>query len=241
MNIHTLHFKENDKCFTYAQIKLGKKKVDGRKYSLKNAKIKIGDKILFTHDTHGTLECKVTDVKYYSDLSEYVKEEGLNNIFGDVTKCRNINTLNDAVNFYKEYFDKDELLEAKRTFGFGFIGIRFIFIHEYKSHHVSVNELSFNHMTNDNKNKNIHIITKHFDCSIGDKIIFYSDHDQNNVSILNTKINDVIYSNITHLHKTKKGKVIYDFDINNTYDDVILNKQNNENVLVLLVSNLNNQ
>lgn len=138
--VHLLNFKDPEGCSLYEQIKNGNKTVEGRKNSSIYQKIKVGDMLLLSDRSKGILECEVTYVNLYADVSEYLAGQGLNNAFGDVVNCRGISNIRDGIDIYHEFVDASQIADLKKRFGNGFLGIGIKFIHEYKRYFETLNE-----------------------------------------------------------------------------------------------------
>jgi len=133
-NIHLLSFKDPEGCPLYEQIVEGKKTVEGRKNSPTYQKINVGDMLLLSDRSKGILECEVTYVNLYADVEEYLAKEGLETALGNTVKCRNVSNIQDASNIYYEFVKEKEIINLKKTFGHGFLGIGIKFLHEYKKY-----------------------------------------------------------------------------------------------------------
>ncbi|VBB17767.1 hypothetical protein YASMINEVIRUS_230 [Yasminevirus sp. GU-2018] len=137
---HILNFKDLEGCPFYEQILSGKKTVEGRKNSPVYQAIKAGDTLLLSDRTRGILECVVTYVNLYSDVSEYIASEGIDVVFGDPVKCRNVSDVKSGAEVYREFVDDDQVQQLKEKYGHGFLGIGIKFVHEYKRHFETLNE-----------------------------------------------------------------------------------------------------
>lgn len=149
--VHLLNFRDPDGCPLYEQIKIGNKTVEGRKNSIIYQKIKVGDTLLLSDRSKGILECDVTYVNLYADISEYIVGQGLNNVFGNVVNCRGIKNIQDGTNIYHEFVDSSQILDLKKRFGHGFLGIGIKFIREYKRYFETLNEPWFSLIRDEKK------------------------------------------------------------------------------------------
>lgn len=152
ISIHVINLFEPYNCSFYNQIIKGNKQVEGVIHSKQFQKILPKDILLICHHNKGILECNVKYVNKYSDIAEYMVAEGIDRIFGDTTKCRNINDLSDGVTVYTEYIDPIEVLKLKKKYGHGFIGIDFEFVHEYKKHIIRISDLLYKSIHDGSKN-----------------------------------------------------------------------------------------
>lgn len=116
MTTHHLNFKDLSNCPIYSDIVKGRKRVEGRKNSSLNQKIKEGD-ILILADIKGELHCRVTYVHKYSNIREYLEYEGFNNAL-PCTK-----SIDEAEKFYEKFVPKSEIYHLNEKFGYGFLGI----------------------------------------------------------------------------------------------------------------------
>lgn len=139
-SVHLLSFRDPDSCPLYQQIIEKIKTVEGRKNSPMYQTIKVGDTILLSDRSKGILECEVTYVNLYSDVEEYLASEGLDKAFGNTTKCRDIKSIQDGSNLYHEFVPEKQIIELKKKFGHGFMGIGINFLHEYKRYFETLQE-----------------------------------------------------------------------------------------------------
>lgn len=137
---HLLSFHDPNGCPLYEQILNRKKTVEGRKNSPFYQKIKVNDTILLSDRSKGILECLVTYVKLYSDVSEYIAAEGIATVLGDPLKCRNISNISEGAELYREFVSDDHVQDLKEKYGHGFLGIGIKFVHEYKKYSITLNE-----------------------------------------------------------------------------------------------------
>jgi ASC-1-like (ASCH) protein len=142
-----MKFIENNDCPIYSKIISSDITVHGRKASDRNRNIKIGDKIIFqvfkNQINVSNIEVKVTNIKEYADIEEFVKAEGLDKIIGDSTKCLNINNESDYAKYYSKFVDEKEILKLKRELGYGFLAFHIEFVHEYKILRKKIQEILF--------------------------------------------------------------------------------------------------
>lgn len=139
-NVHLISFKQPEGCPLYEQIMEGNKTVEGRKNSPLYQKIQVGDTLLLSDRSRGILELKVTYIHLYDDVSEYIAGEGIDAVFGNPTKCRNITNVQDGLKIYDEFVNKQQIIDLMKRFGQGFMGIGIKFLHEYKRYFENVNE-----------------------------------------------------------------------------------------------------
>lgn len=153
--VHTMKFVEDNDCPIYSKIISSEITVHGRKASEKNRIIKIGDKIIFQIFKNlvnvSNIEVKVTDIKEYADVIEFVQAEGLDKILGDSTKCLNITDEKDYAKYYSQHVDEEEILDLKKKLGYGFLGFHIEFVHEYKVLRKSLKDPWFTHIKNGKK------------------------------------------------------------------------------------------
>lgn len=149
--VHLLSFKDPEGCPLYEQIVEGKKTVEGRKNSPTYQKINVGDTLLLSDKSKGILECKVTYINMYSDVEEYLAKEGLETALGNTVKCRNVLNIQDASNIYYEFVKEKEIIDLKKKFGHGFLGIGIKFLHEYKKYFESLDDTWFDFIRNGEK------------------------------------------------------------------------------------------
>jgi ASC-1-like (ASCH) protein len=153
--VHILKFTEDSNCPLVHQIKAGAVTVHGRKASDKNNAIENGDKVLFQVLENGTntsiLEVRILAVKQYGDVDEFIHAEELNAILGDRTKCMNIKSESDYVDYYSNFVDTKEILGLKQKQGFGFLGFHIEFIREYQMLTKNVQEPWFSYIKNGQK------------------------------------------------------------------------------------------
>lgn len=116
MTTHRISFKDLPNCPIYADIVSGKKKVEGRKNSESNQKIKEGD-LLILVDIKGELVCKVTYIHKYSSVREYLEGETVERAL----PCAK--SIDDGVEFYEKFVSKDEIDILNNKYGSGFLGI----------------------------------------------------------------------------------------------------------------------
>lgn len=150
-NVHLFSFSDPLDCPLYEQIKLGKKEVEGRKNSDKYQKVKVGDDMLLSDKKKGILHCKVTYINRYSDVEEYINGEGLEKVFGDPLKCRSTTNPKEGLKIYEEFVPTDEIVELKKKFGHGFLGVGIEFIHEYRRFFDTLNEPWFSAISDGRK------------------------------------------------------------------------------------------
>lgn len=137
-NVHVLSFRDPNGCPLYEQIIEKKKTVEGRKNSLINQKIKVGDILLLSDLSKGILECKVTYVNLYADVEEYLISESIDIVFGNPNSNSNSisnyvkYSIQEGCNIYHDFVDEKQIIDLKNKFGYGFIGIGIDFLHEYK-------------------------------------------------------------------------------------------------------------
>jgi len=139
-NVHLISFKQPEGCPLYEQIMEGNKTVEGRKNSPLYQKIQVGDTMLLSNRSRGILECKVTYIHLYDDVSEYIAGEGIDAVFGNPTKCRNITNVQEGLKIYDEFVNEQQIIDLKKRFGQGFMGIGIKFLHEYKRYFKTLNE-----------------------------------------------------------------------------------------------------
>jgi ASC-1-like (ASCH) protein len=139
-NVHLLSFKDPIGCPLYEQITERKKTVEGRKNSPVYQKIKVGDILLLSDRSKGILECEVIYVNLYADVEEYLAMEGIDKAFGNTIKCRNVSNIQEGTNIYREFVDEQQIIDLKKRFGHGFLGLGIKFLHEYKRYFEDLNE-----------------------------------------------------------------------------------------------------
>lgn len=142
-NVYLYSFRDPDGCPLYEMIREGKKTVEGRKNSPYYQKVNVGDTILLSERKKGILECEVTYVKLYSDVKEYLAAEGIDAVFGNPSKCRNISSIDEGAKLYYEFVKEEEISSLKSKFGHGFMGIGIRFLHEYKRYFEDLNSVWF--------------------------------------------------------------------------------------------------
>jgi ASC-1-like (ASCH) protein len=156
IDVHMMKFMEIDECPMIGQIISGQITVHGRKASEKNRSIKPGDHILFTvyrgSNNKGLVDVRVSEIRQYSDVEEFVRTEQLHNIVGDSTKCLNIKSEKDYTEYYSQFVDTDDILKLKKELGYGFLGFHIEFVHEYKVHRKSVRDPWFSYINSGEKN-----------------------------------------------------------------------------------------
>jgi ASC-1-like (ASCH) protein len=138
--VHLLSFRELRDCPLYDQIIDGKKKVEGRENSKKYQNIRPHDIVLFSDKKRGILECQVTDINLYADVAEFLTDQGIDKVFGNTTKCRNVSSIDEGVKILQESVTQKQILELKKATGSGYMGIGIKFIHEYKKYYEDLNE-----------------------------------------------------------------------------------------------------
>lgn len=150
-NVYLYSFRDPEGCPLYEMIREGKKTVEGRKNSPYYQKVNIGDTILLSDRKKGILECEVTYVKLYSDVKEYLASEGIDNVFGIPSKCRNITNIDEGARLYHEFVKEEEISSLKSKYGHGVMGIGIRFLHEYKRYFEDLNSVWFDAIKNGKK------------------------------------------------------------------------------------------
>jgi ASC-1-like (ASCH) protein len=138
--VHLLPFRNLSDCPLYEQIILNNKTVEGRKNSEENQKISIGDTILLSDRSKGILECDVTYINKYLDVTDYLVSEGLESVFGNLEECKTVTSIEKGLELYGNFVSDSQIIKLKEEYGYGFLGIGIKFIHEYKKHFQTLNE-----------------------------------------------------------------------------------------------------
>ncbi len=88
----------------FTLCKLRKKTIEGVINSEKFKNIKPNDNlIIFNHDKSDRFQIMITDVCYYTNFKEYLLQEGLKKTLP------NVNSIEDGINIYKQYYNEQEL------------------------------------------------------------------------------------------------------------------------------------
>eukprot|EP00475_Leptophrys_vorax_P013823 TRINITY_DN2018_c0_g1_i1.p1 TRINITY_DN2018_c0_g1~~TRINITY_DN2018_c0_g1_i1.p1 ORF type:complete len:276 (+),score=68.89 TRINITY_DN2018_c0_g1_i1:242-1069(+) len=143
-------------CFFYEQIKLGKKIVEGRKYSELIAMFRVGD-LLFLCDKSNSrgLRCKISRISLYDDLISYLTSETIESAFGDVSAYNvKLESLEDACRIYHNFVSDESIADAKLQFGHGFAGIGVEYVSEHRfisGESIMLSDPWFEHVSNGDK------------------------------------------------------------------------------------------
>lgn len=129
MRNHYISFKDPPECPLYDYIKKGKKTVEGRKNSEQYQKMKVGD-YLHIIDEKGNLKCRVTYIRGYHTVKEYLEEEKVSRAL----PC--VKTVKEGINIYELFVPKEEIERLNKRYWYGFLGIGIEFIEEYKQMYV---------------------------------------------------------------------------------------------------------
>lgn len=114
--IHRISIQNLKECPTFDYIKQGIKTVEGRKNNEKYQKIKRDDIILFECNNE-TIKTRVTYVRKYVTLEDYLNEETL-----ELT-LPNVETVRNGITIYNNWSTQKERDKLRKKYGFGFLGI----------------------------------------------------------------------------------------------------------------------
>ena len=116
MTTHTITIENPPECPTFDLIRTGVKTVEGRKFSLKHQKYKVGDTLVFTCGERSAA-ATITYLHAYRSLEDYLKTEGIH------TALPGIRDFESAVKLYNTFSTPLERAKLKERFGYSFLGI----------------------------------------------------------------------------------------------------------------------